>query len=51
MLQDIASPKLPEQTRHAIRGQCEACRQVNISMIWLGRWLWVNVELTLTDDD
>ncbi len=51
LLQDVASPKLVAQTRDAIRAQCDTRQRIDISMIWLGRWLWVNIELTVVDND
>lgn len=51
MLQDVASPKLLEQTRNAICSQCTLCQVADLSVIWLGRWLWVNIELTLAGDN
>ncbi len=51
LLQDVASPKLVARTRDVILARCGSRQQVNISMIWLGRWLLVSIELTLTGDD
>lgn|GEM_PF-6627379 len=51
LLQDVASPTLVARTRDAIHAQCDVRQRIDISMIWLGRWLWVNIELTDAGDD
>ncbi|KEI72308.1 cation transporter [Endozoicomonas elysicola] len=47
LLQDSASPKLIEKVIDAISKQNGIIprQNIHISMIWLGRWLWVNIDI------
>lgn len=49
LLQDYASPTLVAQTKDAIAERLHVInkKHINIHMIWLGRWLWVTIELTI----
>ncbi|MBO9482364.1 cation transporter [Salinisphaera sp. G21_0] len=49
LLKDVVTPELLESTKKVIAEQWDA-QQINICMIWLGRWLWVNVEITIHND-
>ncbi|WP_257296387.1 cation transporter [Endozoicomonas sp. YOMI1] len=49
LLKDVATPELLESTKNVIAEQWDA-QQISISMIWLGRWLWVNIEITIHND-
>lgn len=49
LLKDVATPELLESTRNVITEQWNA-QKISISMIWLGRWLWVNIEITIHND-
>ncbi|USE34434.1 cation transporter [Endozoicomonas sp. SCSIO W0465] len=46
LLKDVATQELLESTRNAISELWDT-RHIDISMIWLGRWLWINIEITI----
>ncbi|MFK0572270.1 cation transporter, partial [Endozoicomonas sp.] len=52
LLQDLAEPGLVQRVKETISEQHRAIanQHINISMIWLGRWLWVNINITVDND-
>ena len=49
LLKDVAAPEFAESIRNVISEDWNI-QKINVSMIWLGRWLWVNIEIATHND-